>query len=99
MQPKTTVPPCAVGSPILTAGFPAINTEDDPKINESGGPAQTQLSPTIAAGNPPINTELFPPGSKGPPTCGFGPSDMGQVCISVILAAAAILIQIDDCSF
>jgi hypothetical protein len=99
MQPKITLPPCAVLSPILTAGFPAIITDEEPTINESGGPAQTQLSPTIAAGSPPISTVLFPPGNNGPPTWGFGPSDIGQVCISVALAAAPILIQIDDTSF
>jgi hypothetical protein len=91
-QPATTTPPWPVASPILTAGLPAIKTEEEPTESESGGPVQTQLSPTMDAGKLPINTLLLAPGIKGPPTCGTVPVVIGHVCISVILAAAAILI-------
>ncbi|HXL57006.1 MAG TPA: hypothetical protein VN958_12150, partial [Chitinophagaceae bacterium] len=58
-----------------------------------GGPTHKSISPTVAAGNPPINTVIFPGGNIGPPACGIGgvPGvDIGQVCISVILAAKGI---------
>lgn len=60
----------------------------------SGGPTQTQESPTTAAGRPPISTVGTPGPITGPPTCGTGGSpgvDMGQVCISVNLAANGIV--------
>ena len=40
-NPTTTVPPCAVLSPIRTAGLPQINTVAEPFITTSGGPTQT----------------------------------------------------------
>lgn len=93
-HPRTIEPPCAVGSPIRAAGFPPIITVADPWMIESGGPTQTQESPTTAAGMPPINTVDAPGPMTGPPTWGIGGVPgvcMGQVCISVILAAIAIV--------
>jgi hypothetical protein len=80
-------------SPNLAAGIPPINTEDEPIIIESGGPAQIAISPTLAAGIPPIKTVGSPAGSIGPPTCGlpFG-LVIGQMCISFIRAAGGILV-------
>jgi hypothetical protein len=40
-HPSTMVPPCAVESPILAAGFPPIITEADPMAIVSGGPVHT----------------------------------------------------------
>ncbi len=94
-QPITIVPPCAVVSPIRAAGFPPIITVAEPFTIASGGPTQTQLSPTTAAGNPPISTVGAPGPTTGPPTCGIGDGNagvcIGQVCISVILAAGGII--------
>jgi len=59
----------------------------------SGGPTHTQLSPTTAAGKPPIRTVGAPGPTTGPPTWGIGGTPgvcIGQVCKSVILAAALI---------
>jgi hypothetical protein len=67
-QPMIIVPPCAVASPILAAGFPPIITEDEPIAIVSGGPAHVHISPTHAAGNPPIKTVGVPGGKTGPPT-------------------------------
>jgi hypothetical protein len=93
-HPKTINPPCEVESPILAAGFPPIMTVDEPIEIVSGGPVQTHESPTLAAGIPPIMTVGSPGGSIGPPTCGTGPgSTMGQMCISVVLAAGGIMIN------
>lgn len=92
----TILPPCAQVSPILAAGLPPINTDADPLIIASGGPTQTQLSPITAAGSFPINTVETQGPIIGPPTCGIGDGKagvcIGQVCISVILAAAGIII-------
>jgi hypothetical protein len=93
--PKTIVPPCAVASPILAAGFPQINTVADPSTIESAGPTQTALSPKTAAGIFPINTVGAPGPTIGPPTCGMGGCPavtIGQVCISVSLAAGAAIV-------
>jgi hypothetical protein len=80
-------------SPIRAAGLPPINTVPDPAAMVSGGPVQTHMSPTVAAGNPPISTVGAPGGNTGPPTCGTGPGfTIGQVCISVILAAKDIFL-------
>ena len=77
------------------AGFPPINTVDDPFIMVSGGPTHTHMSPTTAAGSFPIKTVATPGPITGPPTCGIGEGKagvcIGQVCISVILAAGGIL--------
>jgi hypothetical protein len=91
-KPITIVPPCAVASPILAAGFPQIKTVAEPSIILSGDPTQTRTSPTTAAGNFPKNTVGAPGPIIGPPTCGMGGDpgvNIGQVCISVILAAGA----------
>jgi len=90
-QPKIIVPPWAVESPIRAAGFPPIITVADPMIMLSGGPAQVHISPKHAAGKPPIRTVRQPGGKTGPPTCGEGPLNIGQICISVIRAAKGII--------
>src|SRR5690348_12858831 len=90
-QPITILPPCAVVSPILAAGLPQIKTVAEPFIMESGGPTHTAVSPNTAAGSLPINTVGAPGPTTGPPTCGIGGKPgvcMGQVCMSLILAAA-----------
>jgi hypothetical protein len=74
------------------AGLPPISTVDDPMAITSGGPAQVHISPTQAAGNPPIKTVGLPGGKIGPPTCGTGPVNIGQTCISVIRAAAGMFV-------
>jgi hypothetical protein len=94
-HPKTIEPPCAVVSPILAAGLPQIITVAEPLTMESGGPTQTALSPTVAAGILPINTVAAPGPTMGPPTCGMGGRPgvvIGQVCISVNLAAGVPII-------
>jgi len=90
-SPADITPPCAVESPILAAGFPPIITLEDPDAIVSGGPVHIALSPTLAAGFPPINTVGSPAGIMGPPTCGVVPVTIGQVCISVILAAGFMI--------
>jgi hypothetical protein len=60
----------------------------------SGGPIQTHISPITAAGIFPINTVGAPGPVIGPPTWGIGTIPgvcMGQVCISVTLAAGGIM--------
>src|SRR5262249_5844684 len=47
----------------------------------SGGPTSTTVPPRRAAGRPPIITVMLPTATT-PPTCGFGPSDNGQICES-----------------
>jgi hypothetical protein len=89
-QPSTITPPCAVISPILAAGLPQMRTVAEPFAMVSGPPAHTNMSPTVADDKPPINTVTFPGGRIGPPTCGTTPVTMGQICISVILAAKGI---------
>jgi hypothetical protein len=93
-QPNTIVPPWLVGSPTRAAGFPPMNTVAEPFAIVSGGPTQVHISPTTAAGSLPINTLGALGPVIGPPTCGIGDGKagvyMGQVCISVILAAAGI---------
>jgi hypothetical protein len=78
-KPVTIDPPCAVKSPTLAAGFPPIKTVVEPITIVSGGPAQEQISPTHAAGELPINTVGEPGAMIGPPTCGEGPLNMGQM--------------------
>jgi hypothetical protein len=91
-NPATIVPPCAVESPILAAGFPPIKTVDEPITMLSGGPLQVAMSPTQAAGTPPIKTVGTPAGKIGPPTCGTVAVTIGQTCISETLAAGAPMI-------
>ena len=88
-QPAAILPPCMVGSPILAAGLPPINTEVDPGPMVSGGPAHVHILVEVAAGIPPINTVGTPGGKIGPPTCGgvAGVAGIGQVCMSPTLAA------------
>lgn len=89
-QPRAIVPPWAVVSPILAAGWPPIRTAVDPKAITSGGPTQVAMSPCLAAGVPPIRTVGHPGGSIGPPTWGMGTTAgvcMGQMCMSPTLAA------------
>ena len=66
------LPPCAVVSPILAAGFLHIITVEDPITIESGGPTHTQLSPITAAGILPMSTVGAPGPTMGPPTWGIG---------------------------
>src|SRR5450759_2023440 len=89
-KPITMVPPWDVGSPMRAAGFPPINTVILPMMILSGGPTHTHESPRVAAGRPPINTVGAPGPTIGPPTCGTGPVNIGQACISVNLAAGPI---------
>jgi hypothetical protein len=84
-------PPWAVWSPIRAAGMPPIITFDEPIAIASGGPTHVAMSPTRAAGMPPIITVGAPGGRIGPPTCGFGPSESGQVCMSPTRAAGGIV--------
>src|SRR6185436_8469164 len=79
-----------VGSPIRAAIMPPMNTVGEPMAMASGGPVQTHMSLTRAAGMPPMITVGQHGGKIGPPTCGTGPVNMGQVCISVIRAAGGI---------
>jgi len=67
-KPIVIVPPCAVGSPILAAGFPPIITVAEPFMIVAGGPTQVQLSPITAAGRLPIKTVGAPGPIIGPPT-------------------------------
>jgi hypothetical protein len=83
-------PPWTVWSPSLAAGMPPINTVVEPTAMASGGPTHVAMSPTRAAGKYAIRTVGQQGGRIGPPTCGFGPSDIGQVCMSVSLAAGGI---------
>ena len=65
----------------------------EPFTIESGGPTHTQLSPTTAAGILAMSTVGAPGPTMGPPTCGMGGTAgvcMGQVCISVSLAAGGM---------
>ncbi len=73
-----------------------MDTVADPFCMLSGGPAQVHILPTVAAGCPPIITLGTPGGNMGPPVCGL-PLGLvnGQVWLSVILAAAAIVLLID----
>lgn len=76
------------------AGLPPIKTVAEPFTIESGGPTQTQESPTTAAGIFAIKTVGTPGPAMGPPTCGMGGTPgvcMGHVCMSVNLAANGIL--------
>lgn len=92
----TMEPPWAVVSPIRAAGLPQIITVAEPLTIESGGPTQTQESPITAAGILPIITVGAPGPMTGPPTWGMGEGKagvcIGQVCISVNLAAGGITI-------
>jgi hypothetical protein len=91
-HPSIIVPPCAVLSPTRAAGFPPINTVDEPFIILSGGPLHVHKSPNLAAGKPPISTVTDPAGSTGPPKCGTPPGlIIGQMCISLTLAAKDII--------
>ena len=91
--PPTITPPCAVKSPCRAAGRPPMKTVDEPMTITSGGPAQTHKSPITAAGRLPIKTVGTPGPVTGPPTCGLGVAN-GQVCISVIRAADAIMFNL-----
>jgi hypothetical protein len=89
-QPVTIDPPCAVRSPTRAAGRPFIITVADPFTILSGGPTQVSVSPTTDAGNFAISTVATPGPMTGPPTWGTGGKPgvtIGQVCISLILAA------------
>jgi len=86
----TITPPWAVWSPRRAAGRNPISTVADPFAIMSGGPTQVHVSVMRAAGKKPIIT-VGQPMMIGPPTCGFGPSDIGQVCMSVILAAGGMV--------
>ena len=72
------------------AGRPPIMTFIEPFAITSGGPTHVHIPPTTAAGIPPIITVGTPGGRTGPPTCGFGPSNIGHVCMSPTRAAGGI---------
>src|SRR5690606_3084957 len=96
-----TAPPWAHVSPCRAAGRPPIMTVADPFTIVSGGPTQVHISPTTAAGRLPINTVGTPGPTMGPPTWGTGGTPVvtiGQLCISVIRAANAILINHNHCA-
>ncbi len=98
-NPTTMLPPCAVVSPILAAGFPPIITVADPLTIESGGPTHTRLSPSTAAGKFPMSTVGMPGPMIGPPTWGMGGTPgvcIGQVCMSRTLDAGGIFYLIDN---
>ena len=62
-------------------------TVPEPFVMTSGGPTQVHMSLERAAGTHAIR-QVTPPGGKtGPPTCGTGPLNIGQVCISPTRAA------------
>lgn len=88
-------PPCAQVSPTRAAGLFPIMTVADPLRIVSGGPAHRQVSPITAATIFPISTVGTPGPTTGPPTWGMGAGKagvcIGQVCISVILAAGGIV--------
>jgi hypothetical protein len=77
-------------SPIRAAGLPPIMTVEDPLTMTSVGPTQMHMSPTLAAGIPEIMTVGQHAGIMGPPTCGTGPLNAGQVCMSEIREAGGI---------
>src|SRR5690606_20074999 len=85
--PSTIAPPWAVESPIRAAGWPLISTVGAPLTIVSGGPTHTAMSPRRAAGRLQISTVGAQGGPIGPPTCGTGPVDIGQACMSVRRAA------------
>jgi hypothetical protein len=89
-NPKTIVPPWAQESPMRAAGFPPIMTVAEPLMTVSGGPTQTALLLMMAAGKLPIKTVGTPGGRSGPPTCGTGPLNAGQTCMSVTRAAGGM---------
>jgi hypothetical protein len=70
-------------------------TDAEPFTIVSGGPTQVQLSPTTAAGILQIRTVGTPGPMTGPPTWGIGDGNagvcMGQMCMSVNLAAGGIV--------
>src|SRR4051812_15529079 len=80
-------PPCAVRSPMRAAGKPPMRTVVDACTITSGGPTHIATSVTRAAGSILIRTVGQPGAVIGPPTCGTTPVTIGQVCISVSLAA------------
>ena len=62
----------------------------------SGGPVHMHISPMTAAGSLPINTVGAPGPMTGPPAWGMGGKPgvcIGQVCMSVILAAGGIILS------
>lgn len=74
---------------VLAAGRLQMKTVEEPFAMASGGPTQATISVTRAAGSPPINTVGAPGAEMGPPTCGTNPETIGQVCMSVNLAAGS----------
>lgn len=95
-HPATITPPCAVVSPMRAAGLPPIITVADPLMMLSGGPVHMHISPMTAAGSLPINTVGAPGPMTGPPAWGMGGKPgvcIGQVCMSVILAAGGIILS------
>jgi len=72
------------------AGIPPMSTVALPFMIASGGPAHTAGVPRVAAGIPPMSTLGTPGPAMGPPTCGCGPFETGQVCKSPTRAAGGI---------
>jgi hypothetical protein len=67
--------------------MPPMSTVVEPRTTVSGaGLAHAHRLVTVAAIRLPMSTDATPV-VIGPPTCGLGPSDIGQVCMSVTLAA------------
>src|SRR3984893_14506308 len=75
------------------ASTPPISTVGEHFTMTSGGPTHIAISVTRAAGSAPINTVGQPGAVIGPPTCGTGPVERGQVCMSVSLAAGCPMKQ------
>ena len=87
MQPSVITPPWLVLSPIRAAGIPPTITVALPLITLQGGPTQIPIVPIWAAGMPPISTFHAAGAASTPPTCGTGPVNIGQVCMSATRAA------------
>ena len=86
-QPVTMTPPCTVMSPIRAAGSPPTRTVNAPCTIMSIGPTQIAMSVIRACGIMQVSTVGMHGGMIGPPTCGTSPVTIGQVCMSVTLAA------------
>ena len=63
-------------------------TRDAPQLKRVG--VGGLLSVARAAGSPAIRTVMHPGGRIGPPTCGTGPVNIGQTCMSVMRDAGGI---------
>ena len=80
-------PPCIVVSNMRAAGSPPTRTVNAPCTIMSIGPTQIAMSVIRACGIMQVSTLIWHGGMIGPPTCGTSPVTIGQVCMSVTLAA------------